>query len=72
MTYLNVFNFAVTAVEDSRRKPLDLKECLSAVLEMASYELWPSIIIDQQEEGWGHSLRNRFWSYRHLSHHVGT
>lgn len=39
MTYLNVFNFAVTAVEDSTRKPLDLKECLSAVLEMASYEL---------------------------------
>lgn len=25
---------------------------------MASYELWPSIIIDQQEEGWGHSRRN--------------
>lgn len=48
MTYLNVCNFAVTAVEDSIRKPLDPKECLSAVLEMASYELWPSIIIDQQ------------------------
>lgn len=69
MTYLNGFNFAV---EDSIRKPLDPKECLSAVPEMASYELWPSIIIDQQEEGQGHSLRNRLWSYRHLSHHVGT
>lgn len=39
MTYLNVFKFAATAVEDSIRKPLDLKECLSAVLEMASHEL---------------------------------
>lgn len=48
MTYLNVFNFAVTAVDDSIRKSLDPKECLSAMLEMALYELWPSIIIDQQ------------------------